>query len=76
MLRIVSPLLVRRDNCGCRSIALAIPGRKLLGAVLEVAIAVAMVGPALAAFAMASAAQRLGLQLHQVLCGEADHLAQ
>jgi hypothetical protein len=32
-----------------------------------------MIGPALA---VAGAPQRIGVQLHQALCGEADHLAQ
>ena len=43
---------------------------------VAIAVAVTQVGPVLAALAVAGAAQRLGLQFHQPLCGEADHLAQ
>ncbi len=46
------------------------------GLPVAIAIAVAMIGPALAALAVAGAAQGVGLQLHQALRGKADHLAQ
>ena len=46
------------------------------GLPVAVAIAVALIDPALAALAVTGAAQGLGLQLHQPLGGKADHLAQ
>src|SRR5271169_2096974 len=46
------------------------------GLPIAVAETVAMVGPALAALAVAGAAQSVGLQLHQPLRAKTDHLAQ
>ena len=46
------------------------------GLPVAIAVAVALVGPVLAALAVSGAAQCVGLQLHQPLGGEADHLAQ
>src|SRR6185312_11110749 len=43
---------------------------------VAVAIAVALVGAALAALAVSGAAESVALQRHQALGGEADHLAQ
>ena len=46
------------------------------GLPIAIAVAVALVGSGLAAFAVPGATQRLGLQCHQSLRGKADHLAQ
>ena len=46
------------------------------GLPVAVAIAVAVIAPSIAALAVPSTAQAVGLQLHQALRGKADHLAQ
>jgi hypothetical protein len=46
------------------------------GLPVALAVAVALVHPLGAAFAMGGAAQAIALQLHQALGGEADHLAE
>jgi len=65
----------RGSNSRAAATGCTIP-RSRPGLPVAVAIAVALVGPALTPLAMAGAAQRLCLQLHQPLRGKADHLAQ
>ena len=46
------------------------------GLPVAIAVTIALIGAALATLAVAGAAQRVGLQLHQALRGKANHLAQ